>query len=160
MRIIRIGCAAIARFFISAIFLASAVNNILHWHETEKNLMGILCDWQMYIGFHEGAQHCFSFLTPWAPVLLGIATLFNLVGGLLILLGVREKLGAALLVLFLIPVTILYHQFWFIDGPARELQTIMFLKNLAILGAMILILLHGGQARSGGGERNAPLKLG
>ncbi|HAB99642.1 MAG TPA: hypothetical protein DCE71_07470 [Parachlamydiales bacterium] len=42
--------------------------------------------------------------------------------------------------------TFLFHQFWFIEGGARELQTIMFLKNLAIMGGLIMLMLHGAQA--------------
>jgi putative oxidoreductase len=158
-----VAVAAVARFLISAIFLSSALKNVLNWHETEKNLMNVLCDWQMNIGYSEAVQDCLTFLTPWSPLLLAIATIFILVGGLLVLLGVREKLGAALLVLFMIPATVLYHPFWFLEGASRDLQTIMFLKNLAILGGLLLLVLHGGQAKSGGGgggDSFPPLKIG
>src|SRR3989344_2055966 len=50
--------------------------------------------------------------------------------------------------LILIPVTIVMHPFWFFDTAARELQTIMFLKNLAILGGLILVCLNGAKAKS------------
>lgn len=161
MRIVRICTAAVARFLISAVFLASAVKTILNWDETEKNLMGIMCDWQMYGSFSDDVQACFSSLTPWSPLLLGIAALLTLVGGLLVLLGVKEKWGAFMLILFLIPATILYHPFWFLDGEARELQTILFLKNLAIFGGLLLMILHGGQGDKGkskGSDLFLPLK--
>ncbi len=157
MRIIRICTAAIARFLMSAIFLASALKTILNWSETEKNLIGILCDWQMYASFSDDVQVCFTFLTPWSPLLLVVAVLLTLIGGLLVLLGMKEKLGAFLLILFLIPATILYHPFWFLDGETKDLQTIMFLKNLAILGGLLLMVLHGGQ--SGKGKSGSDLFL-
>jgi uncharacterized membrane protein YphA (DoxX/SURF4 family) len=144
---------------LSAVFLAGAVNKIIHWHESEKTVMNALCDWQAYIGFSESAQSCFSILMPWTPLLLISATLFELVGGLLVLLGVREKLGAFLLILFLIPTTVIMHQFWFIEGSARELQTVMFLKNLAILGGLLMILLSKDTGKPGG-DPFPPIKLG
>lgn len=160
MRIIRVCTAALARFLMSAIFLSSAIKNIFYWHEVEGNLMTALCEWQAYVGFSEVAQNCFNILTPWAPLLLIVATLFLLGGGLLLLLGVREKLGATLLIFFLIPATLLYHSFWFMEGTVRDLQTIMFLKNLAILGGLLLVLLHGGQERSGNSDNFPSMTLG
>jgi len=155
-------CATVlARFFISAVFLAGAIGKIFNWHDTEKLLTNTLCDWQINIGFSETAQSCFAILTPWTPLLLIAATLCELVGGLLVLLGIKEKLGAGLLILFLIPTTIIMHQFWFIEGSMKELQTIMFLKNLAILGGLFMIVLHGAQAKSGGGgDSFPPMKFG
>ncbi|MES2273720.1 MAG: DoxX family membrane protein [Chlamydiota bacterium] len=159
MKIIRKSAIVIARFLISSIFLCGAVNKIFNWHETEKFLMNILCDWQSYIGYSEGAQNCITFLTPWSPLLLMAATLFELIGGLLVLLGIKEKLGAVLLILFLIPTTILIHQFWFIEGSARELQTVMFLKNLAILGGLLLILCFGASTNSEESDPYSSMKM-
>lgn len=143
MKIIRLYTTVLARFFISLVFLAGAVNKILHWHETERSLMNTLCEWQSNIGFSDGLQDCLAAMIPITPILLLVATLFELLGGLSVLLGVKEKLGATLLILFLIPTTILIHQFWFIEGTARELQLAHFLKNLAILGGLLMILLQG-----------------
>ena len=146
MKMVRAAAIVLARFLLSAIFLTAGVNKLFHWHETEKMLMSVLCDWQSYMGFSDTAQECFSILTPWTPFLLIGATLLELVGGLLLLLGVREKLGASLLILFLVPTTVLIHQFWFAEGGLREVQQIMFLKNLAILGGLLMVLLYGAQS--------------
>lgn len=143
MKIVRIFFAAIARFFISLVFLAGAFNKILHWHETERNLHSILCEWQSNLGFSDQAYECFAFLIPLTPVLLLIATLMELCGALSLLLGFKEKLGAGLLALFLISVTIIMHQFWFVEGAMREQQLAHFLKNLAILGGLIIVILQG-----------------
>lgn len=148
MRIIRICSDLIARFFISLVFLSGAVNTILHWQETEGSLLNILGDWQANLGFFESLQDFFSFATGYVPVLLIVATLLQLFGSLSILVGVKEKLGASMLILFLIPVTIIMHQFWFVEGVMREVQMIHFLKNLAILGGLIMILLQESYSRS------------
>ncbi len=159
MRIIRVAATVLARFFLSAIFLTAGVNKIFHWHESEKMLMNVLCDWQGYMGFSESAQNCFAALTPWSPLLLILATLLELVGGLLLLLGVREKLGASLLILFLLPTTILIHQFWFVDGGLRDVQQMMFLKNLAILGGLMMVILYGAQSPAKNDDFGSSLKF-
>ena len=125
--------------------MTSAVNRLFHWHETEKIVTNILCDWQTYVGFSSVMQKCFVVLTPWTPLLLIVATLLELIGGLFLLVGTREKLGAGLLISFLIPSTLFMHQFWFLDGPDKPMEQIMFLKNMAILGGLIMVVLHGAQ---------------
>ena len=159
MRILRLCIATAARFFMSAVFLAGAVKNIFHWHETEKEIMNVFSDWQSHVDFSRDAQVFFSLLIPWTSLLQIFATSLMLVGGLLLLLGIKEKLGAALLVLFLIPVTVLYHPFWWEGGVSQEIQTVMFLKNLAILGCLIQLLLQGSPAMSEGREKLSSLRF-
>jgi uncharacterized membrane protein YphA (DoxX/SURF4 family) len=141
MNIIRSGSMGLARFFISLAFLAGGVNKIIHWHEAERALMNTFFDWQAYVGYSDLCQNALTFMIPYTQVILLVMTAFELLGGLSVLLGVKEKLGATLLILFLIPATIFMHQFWFVEGSVRELQLAHFLKNLAILGGLILILL-------------------
>ena len=163
MRIVRLFATFLTRVLISAIFLAGGINKIIHWHETERLLTGVFCDWQSYVGFSETAQNCFAAIIPWTPLILIAATLCELVGGLFLLLGFKEKLGAALLIFFLIPATVLMHQFWFFETPDKELQSAMFLKNLAILGGLVLVLLHGARSKAAakaGSEPMPSFKLG
>ena len=145
MKMIRLCTTVIARFCISLVFLAGAVNKILHWHETEGAVMNILCEWQANIGFSDDLQNCLATMIPLTPILLVIATLFELFGALAVLLGVKEKLGAAMLILFLIPTTIIMHQFWFVEGTMREMQISHFLRNVAILGGLLMVMLQGSE---------------
>lgn len=67
-----------------------------------------------------------------------------LLGGLSVLLGLYVRVGALLLVLFLIPTAILMHNFWTIDDPqARAVDQAHFMKDLALAGAAFLIWYHG-----------------
>lgn len=142
----------LARFLLSSVFLASALHKILFWHEAEKTLVHMFYEWQGHIGFSEAAQDWFAILIPLSPFILILATLCELIGALLLLLGVRQKLGAGLLLLFLIPVTLIMHPFWFLEGGPKELQSILFLKNLAIVGGLLLAYLQAPQIpRSVGG---------
>jgi uncharacterized membrane protein YphA (DoxX/SURF4 family) len=143
MKAIRAASTVIARFLLSAVFLAAGINKIIRWQDAEQGLMDVLGGWESYLSGFETMQIFFSTLLLFTPALLAVATLFELGGALLLLLGIREKLGATLLILVLLPTTLLFHQFWFVDGSLKELQQVMFLKNLAILGGLILVLLHG-----------------
>jgi len=89
--------------------------------------------------FEEGIELMMEF----APALLAIATALELVGGLMLLLGIRVRLASVFLILFLIPTTLLYHHFWYLYGEERNLQLIMFLKNCAILGALLNVVAMG-----------------
>jgi putative oxidoreductase len=64
--------------------------------------------------------------------------------GLSILLGYRAKLGAWLIVLFLIPVTLMLHKFWTVQDPMMaQIQMILFMKNVSMLGGALLISQFG-----------------
>lgn len=75
--------------------------------------------------------------------LLAIAAVVEIVGGLSIITGTLARLGAVILVLFLIPTTALFHDFWSFSGPERQLQMVMLLKNLSIMGGLLLLVGFG-----------------
>jgi len=54
---------------------------------------------------------------PLARVLVPLAGVISLLGGLSVILGYRVKIGAWLLVLFLVPVTGMMHNFWAVKDP-------------------------------------------
>ena len=73
-----------------------------------------------------------SFVVPFSGVIAFL-------GALSILLGYRAKLGAWLIVIFLVGVTPM-HKFWGITDPMmQQMQMVMFMKNLAMLGGALLI---------------------
>jgi putative oxidoreductase len=73
--------------------------------------------------------------------ILGSGLLLAL-GGSSILLGVKPKWGVLLLALFLVPVTFAMHNFWADqDQQTRQSNEIQFQKNLALLGASLMLLL-------------------
>lgn len=63
------------------------------------------------------------------------------IGGLSILLGVYPVIGVAALAVFLIPVTFMMHAFWKVQDPQAKMgEMVNFTKNLALLGAVLLLL--------------------
>ena len=80
---------------------------------------------------------------PLASILAPASGLLAFFGGQSILLGYRAKLGAWLIVIFLIGVTPM-HKFWGIADPMmQQMQMVMFMKNLTMLGAALLITQFG-----------------
>lgn len=81
---------------------------------------------------------------PLAGLLVPISGVIALAGGLSVLLGYRAKIGAWLLVLFLIPVTVMLHNFWVVKDPMMaQMQQAMFMKNVSMIGAALLISQFG-----------------
>jgi putative oxidoreductase len=81
---------------------------------------------------------------PAASLLVPLSGVIEIIGALSIMLGYRAKLGAWLLVIFLIPVTFMMHNFWAIDDPMqRQMQMTMFMKNLGLLGGVLLVAYWG-----------------
>ena len=81
---------------------------------------------------------------PLAAIAAPLSGLLALAGGVSILLGYRANLGAWLIVLFLVPVTLMMHKFWMVQDPMMaQMQMIMFMKNLSMLGGALLIAQFG-----------------
>ena len=77
---------------------------------------------------------------PLASITVPISGVLALAGGLSVLLGFRAKLGAWLIVLFLVGVTPMMHKFWAVTDPMiQQMQMIMFMKNVSMLGGALLI---------------------
>jgi putative oxidoreductase len=81
---------------------------------------------------------------PLAAIAVPLSGVLAIVGGLSILLGYRAKLGAWLIVLFLVPVSLMMHKFWTITDPMMaQIQMILFMKNVSMLGGALLISEFG-----------------
>src|SRR6267154_3942268 len=71
---------------------------------------------------------------PLASIAVPLSGVVAIAGGLSILLGYRAKLGAWLIVLFLIPVSLMMHKFWTVSDPMMaQIQMILFMKNVSML---------------------------
>ncbi len=98
--------------------------------------------------FHHFSQHVIDYAashgTPMASILVPLSGIMAFLGGLSVLLGYKARWGAWLLVFFLIPVTIIMHNFWTVSDPmARQMQMAHFMKNVSMLGAAFMIIYFG-----------------
>jgi putative oxidoreductase len=81
---------------------------------------------------------------PLASIMVPLSGVIALAGGLSILLGYRAKVGAWLLILFLVVVTPLMHNFWTVaDLMMRQIDFANFMKNVSMAGAALFITQFG-----------------
>jgi putative oxidoreductase len=110
------------RLFLALIFLMAAPNNFTK----------------------QGIAYATSQGAPLASIGVPLMGVISLVGGLSVLLGYRAKIGAWLIVAFLLVVTPIMHRFWGLTDPMMaQVQMINFMKNLSIVGGALLITQFG-----------------
>ncbi len=81
---------------------------------------------------------------PWPTLLHLVTVVVQLSGGVSLLIGIEARLGALLLSVFLVPVTVLYHPFWKRTGADFVAEADHFLSNVAIIGGFLAIVAVGG----------------
>lgn len=113
----------IGRLLLSIIFIYSAVSQVNNW----DNLTEIMTAKQI----------------PMIPVFLVLSLVLQLFGALALIFGNKSRLGAVLLILFIIPTTIVFHDWWNLAGQDQEIEMITFMRNMAILGGLFYILVFG-----------------
>lgn len=93
-----------------------------------------------FITLEGSAGYAKSKGVPAAKFAVAFASLMLVVGGISILTGFMMDIGAWILVIFLLGVTFTMHPFWKAADPQhRMIETIMFAKNIALLGALLMI---------------------
>lgn len=80
---------------------------------------------------------------PMVPLLYVLAVVFELVGGLSVLLGIKARWGAAMLLIFTLVAGALFHNFWAVPTEQAQGQMIQFLKNLSIIGGLFFVFAFG-----------------
>ena len=85
---------------------------------------------------------------PIPDILLIFTIAFQILGGLSLLLGYKVAIGSILLILFLIPATLVFH------NPASDING--FLKNIGLIGGLLMVIYAGAGALSidGTADRN------
>ena len=109
----------VSRILLSWIFLFSGARKVFAFQQTQA----FMTDAGMHM----------------AGLFLVLAILFELGGGLSVLLGYYPRLGALALILFLVPTTFVFHRNFAVAG-----QSAHFMKNVAIMGGLFAILAAGG----------------
>lgn len=114
----------VGRIFLSVIFFHDAIDSLWYFGATKEKMEDFGLVWQQ-------------------DFLLGCTIFLLLFGGMLILLGYRSSFGAVLILLYWIPVTFVAHSFWNDIEPFRRLEAQIFMRNLAIIGGLLMVLVNG-----------------
>lgn len=92
----------------------------------------------------QNIQYSASMGLPLASFLVPASGVLAALGALSIILGYKARIGALLIIIFLLPVTFIMHRFWVDAEPAvQQMQLAMFMKNISMLGAALLICYFG-----------------
>lgn len=113
----------LARLCLAAVFLLSGLGKLMDYHGNEAYML--------------------SKGMTMIPFFLYAAAFAELAGGLSVALGIKTRGGALLLLLLMIPTTLIFHDFWNVEGGGRQLEMIMFLKNTSICGGLMYVLCCG-----------------
>lgn len=109
----------VSRILLSSIFLFSGAKKVF--------------------GFAAAQGYMAKYGMKMTGMFLVLAILFEIGGGLSVLLGYFPRLGALALILFLVPTTVVFHREF-----ADPAQAVQFSKNVAIMGGLFAILAAGG----------------
>eukprot|EP00937_MAST-01D_sp_MAST-1D-sp2_P006147 g6147.t1 len=134
---------ALARVFLCAIFIVGGVSQIYEWNEVQQQ-----------IWFALEALGSDSRGLP--PLLLGAAIVLQLFGAAAVLVGC-DRTGAALLAFFLVPTTAIMHH-PHVGGKLDNARMTHCLKNLAILGGLMLLACSDGISAAPPSHASRPRK--
>jgi len=92
---------------------------------------------------------------PMANLLAIAAIVVEIGAGIALIVGFKARWAAAALVLFTVAAAMLFHNYWTLPDDKQMLQQIMFMKNLAITGGLLMVMAFGAGAWSFDGRRKA-----
>jgi putative oxidoreductase len=109
----------VGRALVGLLFVVSGINKVLAF--------SYVAGWMTSMGL------------PLAGLLLAATIALEVGGGLALITGLQARWASLGLALFLVPVTLIFHGFWSAGAAEVQNQLNHFLKNVAILGAMLVI---------------------
>lgn len=115
--------ALIGRILMGAVFILAAVYGYSYWQTSLK----LLTDAHL----------------PYPAIALSIALLLKFLGGISLLLGYKTRVGVLLLLLFVIPATLLFHDFWNLSAELAQQASFDFFRNIFFVGALLFVAGFG-----------------
>ena len=111
------------RILISILFLVSGYIKLTHW----QMMSGMLA----------------SMKIPVVPLALAVIVIVELAGAVCIIAGYQARIAAGMQFLYLIPVTLMMHNYWAFQGVQQQDQMAHFMKNLGLMGGLLFIAAYG-----------------
>jgi putative oxidoreductase len=129
---------ALGRILVPIIFIVSGWEKLLNIKGTvtalESKNLPIPVEIETYINM------------PRFEALAYLVAIVELFGGAMILIGWKARWAALLLLVFTAGATYYFHNFWVMEGADRAMNQIQALKNLSIMGALLMIAAVGSGA--------------
>lgn len=114
----------LARILIAFVFIYEALDAIVFFNKTKATMTAYGITWHQ-------------------DLLLKVLIVILLVGALLVLIGYHARLGSGLLLLYWLPYTLIVYSFWDDAPEYKRIHAIYFMRNLAIMGGLLLLIANG-----------------
>jgi len=99
------------------------------------NGIGHFANYEQMTGYAESKG------VKFAEILVPLTGILLIIGGLSIITGLFPKIGIIILLIFLVPTTIIMHNFWAVeDTRMKIIEMVNFMKNLALIGFLLMLL--------------------
>ncbi|NEW86786.1 DoxX family protein [Rhodopseudomonas sp. WA056] len=139
---------ALGRFLFSVLFIFSGASKLLDLPATTQ-AAGKFVVPEMLVGYTAQLEQAAGM--PFAQMLALAAGGIELLCGLLIALNFGARFCALVLIVFVAVGTYYFHDFWNQTGPEAQTNLTVALKNLSLVGGLLIIAGIGrGGAASGG----------
>lgn len=103
-------------------------------------------------GFEGTVGYIASKGMPLPTLMAAGAIAVELGAGLLLLVGYKARWAAMAIFLFMIPTTVIFHNFWSAPPDKAMMEQIGFLKNVSIMGGLLMVWAFGPGRLALGGE--------
>jgi putative oxidoreductase len=114
----------LGRVFISLIFLYEAYDSMVFFNSTKRTMTEYGLTWNQ-------------------DTLLITSIVGLLLGGIFVLIGFQARFGASMLFIYYMIVTLVLYSFWDDPHPIHRINAMHFMKNLAIMGGLLIIMVNG-----------------
>lgn len=114
----------LARILIAFVFIYEALDTIVFFNKTKATMSTYGITWNQ-------------------DILIYMLIFILLLGAVLVLIGYHARFGAVLLLLYWIPYTLIIYSFWDDAPEYKRIHAIYFMRNLAIMGGLLLLISNG-----------------
>jgi putative oxidoreductase len=95
------------------------------------------------MGFDGNVKYAQTNGVPMANIAVYVAIAIELGMGLLLVAGFQTRLAAIVLTIFILSTLFFFHQYWNMEGGPRGINRVIFFKNVAVIGGMLMLMVAG-----------------
>jgi putative oxidoreductase len=123
----------------------------MNTYQNALNLLGRLLIVALFLpaglskltGFEDTVGYFGSLGLPVVTLAVVVAIIAEVLGGIALLVGFKTRIVAILLAIFTLAASIAGHAFWAAPADAAFIQQLLFLKNIAVIGGLLVLASAG-----------------
>ena len=106
-------------------------------------LMFVLAGFSKIAGFAGTVGYMHSKGMPAAELLAALTIVLEIGGGLALMFGFMTRWAALALAAFTLLASLIFHNFWAVPEAQKMVQNLMFMKNLSVIGGLLVLAAIG-----------------